>query len=68
MLNERVTKDETGATLRSSRYTSPEDANWTIIETNGVLTVILRQDASIADSDLFTGVSVEHMKADDETP
>lgn len=66
MIKERVTQAEIDATLREAGYVSPEDANWVIIETNGILTVIPRQDASLDESDLLSGVSVESMKADDE--
>ena len=44
MSRTRISEDEIMTALRSNGMTSAEDANWVILETNGTLSVIPRQD------------------------
>lgn len=45
MTQTRISQDEILGVLRSHGYTSVEDANWVILETNGSLSVIPRDDS-----------------------
>lgn len=56
MLAERITEDELKAAMRQAGMTDPEDANWVIIETNGQLSVIPRQDVGVDEAWLLDGV------------
>ena len=60
MLKERVTKEEIDAALRAEGHMSVEGANWVILEPNGVLTVIPRQDRNLKDGDLLADVVAPH--------
>lgn len=44
MTKTRISKDEVMTALRGKGMTSVEDANWVILETNGTLSIIPRQD------------------------
>ncbi len=49
MLKERISEEEIFSALRSHGMNEAADANWIILETNGELTVIPRDDATIAE-------------------
>ncbi|WP_120076499.1 DUF421 domain-containing protein [Aurantiacibacter odishensis] len=52
MTKTRISKDEIMTALRGNGMTSVRDANWVVLETNGTLSVIPRQDdLSIEDAD-----------------
>ncbi len=56
MRDERVSEAEIRLALRQQGYTSVEDANWVILESNGNMTVIPRQDKDLSDADVMDNV------------
>ncbi|WP_149496820.1 DUF421 domain-containing protein [Roseiconus lacunae] len=54
---ERISEAEIRAKLRQQGFTSVEDANWVILETDGSLTVIPREAVSLNEADLMSDVA-----------
>lgn len=63
MLKERIAKEELDAAMRAAGYTSAGDANWVIIETNGQMTVIPRQEADVREAELLDRVRAQEATA-----
>lgn len=61
MTQSRISKDEIMTALRANGMTSVRDANWVVLETNGTLSVIPRQDdLSIEEADAVKGIRMAH--------
>jgi|TARA_R100000501_G_scaffold10060_1_gene19843 uncharacterized membrane protein YcaP (DUF421 family) len=56
MRRERISEAEIYSVLRQHGYTSPDDANWVILETDGTMTVVPRQDLHLDDARLMADV------------
>lgn len=71
MRAERVTKSEVNVALRAEGFTDVADANWVILETNGQLTVVPRQDVEFKQAELmdevFSDVDKSAVSGQDET-
>lgn len=59
MRDERVSEAEIKSALRQQGYTSVEDANWVVLESNGAMTVIPRQDIELSKADVIDNVRRE---------
>ena len=57
MKRTRVSREEILSTLRAEGITDCDGANWVILETNGEMSVIPRQEMSIEDVDTLEGVN-----------
>lgn len=57
MKKERISEEDVIACLRRKGYTSLEEANWVILETDGTFAVIPRSDEALQDASLMTNVS-----------
>ena len=57
MKRTRVTKSEIDAALRENGIVDAKDASWVILETDGTLSVIPRQDVSVGDAATLEGVA-----------
>jgi uncharacterized membrane protein YcaP (DUF421 family) len=62
----RVSKNELFMALREKGFTSLDDANWVILENNGQMTVIPRQEIAIHNSEVINSVkhNIENDSAD----
>lgn len=71
MRAERVTKSEVNVALRAEGFTDVADANWVILEANGQLTVVPRQDVKFKQAGLmdevFSDVDKSAASGQDET-
>lgn len=56
MKQTRITEEEINSALRQNGITSNEGANWVVLETNGELSVIPRQDVSWKDAGSMSDV------------
>jgi len=59
MRKERISRHEIEAVLRGQGFTALSDANWVILESDGSMTVIPKQDADLSDVDLMRSVLTE---------
>ena len=57
MLRERITKSEVDAALRENGIAEPEGAQWVVLETDGTLSVIPKQDSGWDDAATLEGVN-----------
>lgn len=64
---ERISEAEIRAKLRQQGFTSIEDANWVILETDGNLTVVPRKELLIDDAELMSDVFAPDWVRDSES-
>ncbi|ARU16455.1 DUF421 domain-containing protein [Croceicoccus marinus] len=65
MRRERISRHEIFAYLRANGYVGPEEANWVVLENDGTMTVIPRQDAGFDDAGLLDDVVWSSSPADE---
>ena len=56
MLRTRISEEEIKTALRQNGITHNADANWVVLETNGQLSVIPRQDVAWAEAEALSDV------------
>lgn len=54
--SERISAQELAMHMRHAGYTTPEEANWVILEANGEVTVIPRQEVGLEEAVLLKNV------------
>ena len=57
MARTRLSEEEIKTALRAAGITANLDANWVVLETNGTISVIPRQDVHWGDSDALSEVN-----------
>ena len=57
MARTRISEEEIKTALRAARITANSDANWVVLETNGTMSVIPRQDVQWGDADALSDVN-----------
>ena len=65
MRRERISRHEIFSYLRANGYVGPEEANWVVLENDGTMTVIPRQDAGFDDAGLLDDVVWTSSPAED---
>ena len=57
MARTRISEEEIKTALRAAGITANTDANWVVLETNGTMSVIPRQDVQWGDADALSDVN-----------
>ena len=57
MARTRISEEEIKTALRAAGITANSDANWVVLETNGTMSVIPRQDVQWGDADALSDVN-----------
>ena len=57
MARTRISEEEIKTALRAAGITANSDANWVVLETNGTMSVIPRQDVRWGDADALSDVN-----------